>query len=82
MIRTLHVPIYRNGSVIHRATVRSDWTDQEYIELAKTFGDGCTFKSRSTSMPCDLLIRHDLGLRQQPYFKSMKKYAWERQIRH
>lgn len=39
MIKTLHVPIYRDSdhSEIHTATIRSNWEPEDYEDLAEIF---------------------------------------------
>ncbi len=61
-IKTLYIPIRagRDGRVLHTATVRSDWTREDWKELDRTF-------------PCDHETGHYPGIQTTGKWKALHR---------
>ena len=70
MIKTLHIQIYKKGHVVHVATIRSDWKDSNYTDLAERF-DGCSMRSKSQTCPIWLIGKAD----HYTNFNHLKKFV-------
>lgn len=67
--KTLYVPIYSNGRMVHMATV-TQWDRGVSDGLGETFGRDCYVRSERTT--CPLRFLYSCGAKTM---KAMEKYA-------